>query len=113
MWKMMVLAAACAILGAFPLAALVALVSAFPIPFSGQLSGPQAVLPSQGAVLTYGLLGGFIVLAIGGAGTGLVATRVSGPDRERAVWLCVPLALAFSAACVLFLTTLDLFIGPW
>ena len=40
-----------AVLGAFPVAALVALVFRFPIPFTGYCSGPGAVLSSFVAVL--------------------------------------------------------------
>jgi hypothetical protein len=63
----MILGAAAATFGAFPVASLVALVYRFPVPFRGYASGFGAIVPANFAVLVYGVMGGFIVLPFSGA----------------------------------------------
>jgi hypothetical protein len=113
MTRAAVLGAVFAVAGAFPLAATTALFYAFPVPLTGKLSGPSAVLPSQIAVVMYGIMGGFPVLAVAGAVAGLIAFKLGSPNRSRVGVLCAVLALVCSAAGVVLLATLDLIIGPW
>jgi hypothetical protein len=113
MTRAAVLGAVLAVAGAFPLAATTALFYGFPVPFAGKLSGPSALLPSQIAVVMYGLIGGFPVLALAGAIAGAIAFKLGSPSRSRVGVLCAVLALVCSAAGVVFLATLDLIIGPW
>jgi hypothetical protein len=113
MTRAVVLGAVIAIVGAFPLAATTALLYGFPVPFAGKLSGPSAVIPSQIAVVLYGLIGGFPALAVAGAIAGAIAFKVGRPNRARVGVLCAILSLVCSAAGVGLLATLDLIIGPW
>lgn len=113
MKRPLLVGAGCSILGAFPFAALVALVHGFPIPFRGMLSGPEAVIPSQVAVLVYGAIGGFVVLGLAGAAAGVLASRTGGGDPKLVTCLSVTLSLLFSAVLVTLLAALDLIIGPW
>jgi hypothetical protein len=72
--------AVAAIIGAFPVSAFCALMYRFPIPFAGYESGPGAAMRSLVAILLYGIgMGGFIVLAVLGAGLGAIASRWSFP----------------------------------
>jgi hypothetical protein len=112
MIRMALLGALIAIVGAFPLAASIALVYGFPVPFAGKMSGPEALIPSQFAVFMYGIIGGFGVLALAGALAGAIACKV-GPNPKSVAVLCVCLALLFSAGCLALLANLDLIIGPW
>src|SRR5688572_11875349 len=67
------LGAVAGVLGSFPLAAVVACVFRFPIPFAGYASGPGAMLPALFAALLYGVIGGAVVQAIAGASGGIAA----------------------------------------
>jgi hypothetical protein len=104
--------AAAGVLGSFPLAAVVAGVFRFPIPFAGYASGPGAMLPAMFAALMYGLLGGLVVQAIAGGVGGIAAYGLA---RDRAQLNL--LSILFGAACalpgLLVLATLDWMIGPW
>jgi hypothetical protein len=93
-----------AIVGSFLVAPLLALVYQFPIPFSGMESGPGAAVKSLFAVAFFGVLGGFVVLAILGAVAGVVASKVAGADRRRAWKLALGFGLVADlvAACALF-----------
>jgi hypothetical protein len=102
-----------AIVGAFPLAAVTALFYGFPVPFAGKLSGPGAVVPSQVAVVLYGMIGGFPVLGFAGAIAGASAFLMARPNHPKVAVLGVLLALLCSAAGVVLMATLDLIIGPW
>ena len=102
---------ACA--GAFPAASLVALFYGFPVPFAGKLHGPAAVVPAAFAVLFYGILGGFVVLAVAGAGAASVAFARSDGDARSARRLTTLYALAASLIAAIGLAVLDLFIGQW
>ena len=102
--------AAIAVAATFPLAALVALVFRFPIPFGTYMTGPGAVVPALMAAGFYGVLGGFPVQAILGGIAGVMASRTAAPDRRRAVLTYSVLA---ALPGVLILSTLDWVIGPW
>lgn len=102
-----------AVLGAFPVAALVALCYRFPIPFSGYESGPMAVPRSLFAVVFYGLIGGFVVLVALGAAAGTAAHLLAGPDARRERQLTLTLALAGDFVAMMTLAVLDKIIGPW
>ena len=102
-----------AIVGAFPVAALVALVYLFPIPFAGYFSGFEAIIPSLFAVIFYGLSGGFVVLAVGGAIGGVIAYSARRSDKKAVARLCLGFALVVDAVAVLVMAILDKLIGPW
>jgi len=102
--------AAIAVIATFPLAALVALVFRFPIPFGTYMSGPGAVVPALFAAAFYGVLGGFLVQAVLGGIAGVMASRTAAPDRRRAVLIYSVLA---ALPGVLILSVLDWIIGPW
>src|SRR5690348_3119967 len=69
------LGALSAVVGAFPVAALVAFVYRFPIPFTGYANGFKAVVPALFAAAVYGAMGGFFVVAILGTLAGVLARR--------------------------------------
>jgi hypothetical protein len=102
-----------ATIGAFPMAALVALVYRFPIPFAGEESGIKAAIVSPFAVVFYGLLGGFLVLPCLGAVAGFLAHRIAEPDRKSIFRWTVRFALVADLIAALFLALLDKIIGPW
>ena len=102
-----------AVLGAFPVAALVALVFRFPIPFSGYCSGLEAVLPSFVAVLFYGCIGGFPLLAVLGGVGGLAAFLIGRPDGKKTFRLTLAFAVLADLLATLTLAVLDKLIGPW
>ena len=102
-----------AVLGAFPVAALVALVFRFPIPFTGYCSGPGAVLPSFVAVLIYGCIGGFPLLAVRGAVGGLIAYLIGRPDGKKTFRLTLAFTVVVDVLATLTLAVLDKIIGPW
>jgi hypothetical protein len=113
MWRAVVTGIVWALFWVFPVAALVALCFRFPIPFSGYESGPSAVLRSLFAVLFFGVLGGFLVIAALGAASGALAHRLAGPDVRKWRWLAVGLALGGDFVAVMTLAVLDKIIGPW
>jgi hypothetical protein len=102
-----------AVFGAFPAAGLVALVYRFPIPFSGYESGAGAVLPSFVAVLFYGVLGGFPLLAVLGALGGLLACFIGKHDNKRINRLTLAFAILADLLGALTLAVLDKIIGRW
>jgi riboflavin transporter FmnP len=77
--------AATAVIATLPLAALVAPVFRFPIPFGSYMSGPRAVVPAPFGAAFYGVLGGFVVQALFRSIAGVIASRSGAPDRRRAV----------------------------
>src|SRR4051794_13969843 len=99
--------------GIFPVAALVALVYRFPIPFAGYQRGPAAAMRSLLAVALYGATGGFIALAALGAVAGAVAFRLTGGDQTQLRRATIAAALAIDLAAALLLATLDRVVGPW
>jgi hypothetical protein len=103
-----------ALLAAFPAAACVALVYGFPIPLGGKLRGPEAILPSQLAVLFYGLFfGGFPLVALAGAGAGALGYRLGMPDTTKVRRWVIGLSSLSSLVVAILLAILDLIIGPW
>lgn len=103
------LGAICAIVGAFPVAAFVALVYRFPFPLAGYQSGIGAMLLSPIAVAVYGiLLGGFVLLGLLGA----VAGAVLGSEESPAETI-LPAALLIDLAAMLLLAVWDKIYGPW
>ena len=102
--------AAIAVAATFPLAAIVALVFRFPIPFASYMSGPRAVVPALFGAAFYGVIGGFVVQALLGGIAGVMASRSGAPDRRRAVLTYSVLA---ALPGVLILSVLDWIIGPW
>lgn len=98
---------------AFPLAAICALLYRFPIPFGGYVSGPTAMVRALGAVVFYGLLGGFpALLVLGGLG-GAAAYRLARPDLSRIRQLTLAFAALAALLGVVLLAILDKVIGPW
>jgi len=102
-----------ALLIAFPLAALSALVFRFPIPLAGYRSGPSAIPGALFAVVFYGTLGGFVVLAGLGAVSGVMANKMLTPESTEARRLTKVIATALAAVAILILAVLDKIIGPW
>ena len=105
--------AATAVLLAFPLAALCALVYRFPVPFAGYESGPAAVPRALLAVLFYGAVGGIPALLAAGALGGWLAHRIARPDGRRVRRLAIAAGGAAALVGVIALAVLDLVIGPW
>jgi uncharacterized membrane protein YeaQ/YmgE (transglycosylase-associated protein family) len=101
------------VLLAFPVAVLVALLFRFPIPFRGYVSGLEGVLPSLIAVVFYGCLGGFPLLAILGAVGGFLAYWFGKQDGKRTFLLTLAFALLVDVLATLTLAVLDKIIGPW
>jgi hypothetical protein len=95
------------------MAALCALVFRFPIPFAGYESGLTAVPRALLAAVFYGVLGGFVVLAIGGYAAGAVAVLKAGNDITKSFRLTLAYSVLVSFAGVLLLAVLDKIIGPW
>lgn len=113
MMRAMLIGAVIATLGAFPVAALVALVFRFPIPFSGYESGFQAVIPSLFAVCFYGLLGGFVVLPCLGAMAGFLAHRSGSSDNKVILYRTLGFALVADLLAAMTLAVWDKIYGPW
>ena len=111
--KFFLAGAAMAVAVTFPLAALVALVFRFPIPFGSYMSGIAAVVPALFAVAFYGIIGGFMVQALLGGLTGGLAASAAIADRRRAWRLCATSATLAALPGVLILSILDWLIGPW
>jgi hypothetical protein len=101
-----------AIVLAFPLAALTALVFRFPIPFGSYESGPAAVPLALMAVVFYGTLGGFLLLGVLGAGAGIVVHRTA-TNGQPLVTRILRYSLLLALAAVLTLAILDKLIGAW
>jgi hypothetical protein len=102
-----------AIAASFPLAALVALVFRFPIPFGSYMSGPDAVVPALFAAGFYLFLGGFAVQAALGAVAGGLAARTATPENPRPWQRCLAFATIAALPGVLTLAVLDWIIGAW
>ncbi len=98
---------------AFPLTALCALLFRFPLPLAGYRSGPSAVPASLLAALFYGSLGGFVVLAVLGALSGMAANKMRVKESGGARTLTKILATGAAGLYVLTLAMLDKIIGPW
>ena len=106
--------AACALLGVFPLAALVALCYRFPVPFDGYEGGLKAVPGSLLAVMFYGLFGfglplsGFVLLAGIGGAAGVAAHLLTRRDNRWEFWLTLAFALVGDFVVVMFMA-----LWPW
>ena len=98
---------------AFPFAAICALVYRFPIPFGGAASGPTGMPRALGAVVFYGVLGGFPALLAVGALGGAAAYALGRPDGGRVRRLTLAFAGLTALLGVGFLALLDTLIGPW
>lgn len=102
------------ILLAFPIAALLALLFRFPVPFVGYMSGPSAVVPSMFTLLFYGLpLGGFVWLGLLGAIAGLWIPDSTREHRRKAFWSVRLWGTGVSATNMIALSVLDKIIGPF
>src|SRR5688572_23665409 len=113
MLKQALIGIAWALVGVFPIAALVALIFRFPIPFGAYESGLTGMLRSPIAVLFYGMLGGFPLLTVLGGLAGIAAYRTSGDDAWKRRWRTIGFALGLDFLAVMVLAVLDKIIGPW
>jgi hypothetical protein len=102
-----------AVAGSFPLAAVIALVFRFPVPFAGYQSGPKAMIAAIFAVLFYGLLGGVLVQAFLGGLSGGIAYKLAAHDAGKAHRFSIACGLASALPGLLLLAVLDWIIGPW
>lgn len=97
---------------AFPLASLLALFYRFPMPFFGYASGINAAIWAPSAVLFYGTLGGFAVLAVLGAFAGLIGSKL--PIKNLTVnKTIIVLAILIDLVFGVLLATWDKIYGPW
>jgi len=110
----MAIAACLATLFTFPLAALIALLYRFPLPFVGYESGVDAVVPALYAVYFYGVwLGGFVIVGVFGAAAGFTV-YLRNSAGSAVYWKCMFWLSACAAGVpLLLLSTLDYLIGPW
>lgn len=102
-----------AVVLAFPLAAICALVFRFPLPFGGYASGPAAMPRALVAVVFYGVLGGFPTLMVAGALGGAAAYALRQPVVARIRRLTVVFAGLIALLGVVLLAVLDKLIGAW
>lgn len=102
-----------AVVLAFPVAGVCALLFRFPVPFSGYASGLDAVPAALLAVVFYGLLGGFPLLFAAGALGGAAAYALARPDAQRARRLTLVSSGLIALVAVGLLAILDKLIGPW
>ena len=98
---------------AFPLAALCALLYRFPVPFAGYETGLVAVPRALGAVVFYGVLGGFPVLLAAGALGGAAGYALGRPDSQHVRRLTLGFAALMALLGVGLLAVLDKLIGDW
>ncbi|MGE5519003.1 MAG: hypothetical protein ACM3VS_03675 [Candidatus Dadabacteria bacterium] len=97
----------------FPLAAIVAFVYRFPIPFSEYESGISAVPKALGAVIFYTIMGGFIVIPILGWVAYLLGNQMgNADDKEQRKWQFI-FSLVFALSSIILMSVLDKIIGPW
>ncbi len=111
-WRLILGGALWSIGMAFPIAAAMALVYRFPIPFAGYRSGVDAIIPAMIAVIVYGILGGFVVLGIAGAIAGLITGFLPGTRRTRNLMLFA-CSSGLTTIGLFVLAILDKIIGPW
>ena len=102
-----------AVVLAFPLAALCALVYRFPVPFGGYETGLTAVPRALRAVVFYGVLGGFPVLLVVGALGGAAAYALGRPESQHIIRLTLVFAALAAFLGVGLLAVLDKLIGEW
>lgn len=94
----------------FPVAGALAIIYRFPVPFAGYVSGVSRVHYAMVAVLCYGAIGGFPLLAfLGGLAGGIMAK-----GKETLPWNEIVLSCLLIDVVALFvLSILDKIIGPW
>lgn len=113
MIRLMLLGAISSLIATFPSAFALALLWRYPIPFADYEAGFDAALRSQGAVVFYGVMGGFVVVAFFGAIGGAISYTLfkgdGGNARIAAVCSGVPIAVALNT----LMAVLDKIIGPW
>lgn len=113
---------AVALLASFLAALLFAYTFRLPIPLGGMLGPFGSASPYGGsfadvlrmvtfAWLFFGRLGGFMLVALYGAFAGFLAGRAfAEKHKNRMIMICAAIS---GAVPVLWLSTLDYFIGPW
>jgi hypothetical protein len=110
----MAIAAGLASLFTFPLAALIALVFRFPVPFVGYESGIDGIKPALYAVYFYGVsLGGFSIVVILGAIAGFAIHKRGHVDSGIYWRRMFGFSACAAGAPLLVLSVLDYLIGPW
>jgi hypothetical protein len=97
----------------FPAAVLLGMIYRFPIPFGGYVHGYEHAFMFLLSVLFYGILGGFILLALGGATAGFVGYRIGKRNEKRTKKITILLSMLMAFLSALLLAMLDLIIGPW
>ncbi|MGI9472740.1 MAG: hypothetical protein ACR2NZ_14475 [Rubripirellula sp.] len=113
-WRLAVTGSLWAMFLAFPVAAFIALVFRFPIPFVGYRSGVDAVVPALFATLFYGLVfGGLVWLGLFGAVAGLFVPSKLLVERRLALWVARIWALGVAILNLSLLSVLDMIIGPF
>jgi hypothetical protein len=113
MGKGILLGALMAVVLAFPVAGVLALVYRFPVPFAGYLSGVSAMGSAMGGLVFYGLFGGFPLLAVlGGLAGAIVSHTATKEDKLPWEWI-VFICLLIDLAALFVLAILDKIIGPW
>jgi hypothetical protein len=97
-----------AVIGAFPAAALIALAHHFPVPFFGDVSGPQGVPASLSAVLFFEIIGGFPFLLTLGAIGGLIAYWIGKPNKKKTYWLSWGIAILIDVLAALIVAVMPM-----
>jgi hypothetical protein len=113
MLRSVILGAFCTVFAAFPVAAILGLLFRFPVPFRGIESGVDHVLPSMVAVIFYGLMGGFVLLAAAGALGGAIAYNAGNANKQTVNRFLAAFSIGIAAVALFFLAILDWIIGPW
>lgn len=105
--------AAGAVIASFPLAGICALVFRFPIPLFDYASGFDAMVPAMGAVVFYGVFGGFPLQALLGGIGGLIGARYGRPDEVRMRKYALLASILCAVPGIVTLATLDYIVGRW
>jgi len=101
-----------ALIASLPLAMLFTVVYRFPIPFGEYSHGIKYLPVVLVAWIFYGIFGGFIIMAGGGALIGMAIGRRIINDNGRK-WMITISAIIYAPCGVAFLSVLDKIIGPW
>ena len=111
----MVKGAGLSIVLTFPLAALIAAVFRFPVPFAPSYqSGIEAIVPAMFAVFFYGIFfGGIVIVACLGVIAGHVVAMQVWTDESAYKKRLLILSAVAAGAPLLLLSVLDLLIGRW
>jgi hypothetical protein len=102
-----------AVCGSFPLAAIIALLFRFPVPFAGYQSGPDGMIAAMIGAAFYGALGGVVVQAMLGGASGIAAYGLGRGKKYATYQFSVAFGLVAALPGLLFLAVLDWIIGPW